>query len=178
MTCAECSSSSFRLSRFRMKDVERLLLLQYPVRCRHCHRRAYAELPLAFVLLQADRVSHARREHEAARRRASYLADDGLSDRISAGILTSWTSSACDAFAVRISVSIWLDEEEEETVQGSRKSPDCRHQKGDGGAAIGEVSPRRSEIPNCAGRQRARSLTASEWSPRSQGLPGATDRKF
>jgi hypothetical protein len=39
-----------------MEDVERLLLLQYPVRCRHCHRRAYAELPLALVLLQADRV--------------------------------------------------------------------------------------------------------------------------
>jgi hypothetical protein len=83
-----------------MKDVERLLLLQYPVRCRHCHRRAYAELPLAVVLLRADRVRHARREHEAARRRASYLADDGLSYRISAGVLTSWISSACDAFAV------------------------------------------------------------------------------
>jgi len=100
MTCAECSSSSFRLSRFRMEDVERLLLLQYPVRCRKCHRRAYAELPLAVALLQADRVRHERSEHEAARRRASYLADGGLSDSISAGALTSWISSACDAVAV------------------------------------------------------------------------------
>ena len=67
MTCSECSSSSFRLSRFRMKDVERLLLLQYPVRCRNCLRRAYAGLPLALVLKQASRVRRERREHEATR---------------------------------------------------------------------------------------------------------------
>jgi hypothetical protein len=83
-----------------MKDVERLLLLQYPVRCRHCNRRAYAELPLALVLLQADRVRRAWREHEAARRGAGYLADDGPSHKMSTGVLTSWMSSACDAFAV------------------------------------------------------------------------------
>ena len=45
------------------------------------------------------------------------------------------------------------DEKKEETVQGSRKSADCRYQKGDAGAAIGEVSPRRSEIPSRAGRR-------------------------
>jgi hypothetical protein len=67
VTCSECSSSSFRLSRFRMKDVERLLLLQYPVRCRNCHHRAYAGLPLALVLKQASRVRRERREHEAMR---------------------------------------------------------------------------------------------------------------
>jgi hypothetical protein len=103
MTCAECSSSSFRLSRFRIEDVERLLLLQYPVRCRRCHRRAYAELPLALVLLHTDRARHEQREHEAARLRASYLGDDELSHRISADVLTSWISSACDAFAVTAS---------------------------------------------------------------------------
>jgi hypothetical protein len=65
VTCPECSSSSFRLSRFRLKDFERLLLLQYPVRCRHCHRRVYAGLPLALVLLQASRVRRERRSHEA-----------------------------------------------------------------------------------------------------------------
>jgi hypothetical protein len=48
-----------------MKDLERLLLLQYPVRCRHCHHRVYAGLPLAMVLLQAGRVRRERRSHEA-----------------------------------------------------------------------------------------------------------------
>jgi hypothetical protein len=65
--CPECSSSSFRLSRFRTKDLERLLLLQYPVRCRHCHRRVYAGLPLALVLLQASRIRRERRGQEIAR---------------------------------------------------------------------------------------------------------------
>ena len=50
-----------------MRDIERLLLLQYPVRCRNCHRRAYAGLPLALVLLQAGRIRRERREHEAIR---------------------------------------------------------------------------------------------------------------
>jgi hypothetical protein len=50
-----------------MKDVERLLLLQYPVRCRNCHHRAYAGLALALVLNQANRVRRERREHEATR---------------------------------------------------------------------------------------------------------------
>ncbi len=67
MTCSECTSSSFRLSRFRTKDVERLLLLQYPVRCRNCHRRAYGGFRLALVLLQASRIRRERREHEALR---------------------------------------------------------------------------------------------------------------
>jgi hypothetical protein len=67
VTCPECSSSSFRLSRFRVKDLERLLLLQYPVRCRQCHRRAYAGLTLALVLLQSSRVRRERRRHEATR---------------------------------------------------------------------------------------------------------------
>jgi hypothetical protein len=67
VTCSECSSSSFRLSRFRLKDLERLLLLQYPVRCRKCHRRVYAGLPLALVLKQASRIRRERREQEAMR---------------------------------------------------------------------------------------------------------------
>ena len=55
MTCAECASSSFRLSRFRWSDLERLALLQYPVRCRNCHRRMFVGLPLALALYQARR---------------------------------------------------------------------------------------------------------------------------
>ncbi|HEY3989681.1 MAG TPA: hypothetical protein VGM02_10315 [Acidobacteriaceae bacterium] len=56
MTCIECSSSSFRLSRFRWTDLERLALLQYPVRCRNCHRRTFAGLTLAIALYQSRRA--------------------------------------------------------------------------------------------------------------------------
>lgn len=56
MTCAECASSNFRLSRFRFRDLERLALLQYPVRCRNCRRRTYVGLPLALALYQARRA--------------------------------------------------------------------------------------------------------------------------
>jgi hypothetical protein len=54
VTCRECSSSRFRLSRVRWKDVERLLLLQYPVRCQRCQRRDYAGL--RWALLRACKV--------------------------------------------------------------------------------------------------------------------------
>jgi hypothetical protein len=50
-----------------MKDAERLLLFQYPVRCRNCHRRTYAGLSLALMLMQASRIRRERREHEATR---------------------------------------------------------------------------------------------------------------
>jgi hypothetical protein len=56
VTCVECASSSFRLSRFRWTDLERLALLQYPVRCRNCRRRSYVGLPLALALYQARRT--------------------------------------------------------------------------------------------------------------------------
>lgn len=61
MICPECSSTNFRLSHFRAKDLERLALLQYPVRCRKCHRRTYVGFPLALMLLQADRVRKERK---------------------------------------------------------------------------------------------------------------------
>ena len=61
MTCNECSASSFRLSRFRWSDLERLALLQYPVRCRTCHRRTFAGLPLALALYQARRAKRLNR---------------------------------------------------------------------------------------------------------------------
>ena len=56
MTCVECSSSSFRLSRLRWSDLERLALLQYPVRCRNCQKRTFVGLPLALALYQARRT--------------------------------------------------------------------------------------------------------------------------
>jgi hypothetical protein len=61
MICQDCSSTEFRLSRFRMSDLERLALLQYPARCRRCGKRAFASLPMALVLLQARRARRAKR---------------------------------------------------------------------------------------------------------------------
>lgn len=40
--CSACGSNAFRLSRFRISDVFRLLMLKYPVRCKDCRKRAYA----------------------------------------------------------------------------------------------------------------------------------------
>jgi hypothetical protein len=58
-------------------------------------------------------------------------------------------------------VSILLDEEKEETIQGSRESNDCRHQEGDAGAKIDGVGPRRSEIPSRVGRRGTASISLS-----------------
>jgi hypothetical protein len=57
VNCRECSSSRLRLSRVRWKDIERLLLLQYPVRCQRCQRRDYADL--RWALLRACEVHRA-----------------------------------------------------------------------------------------------------------------------
>lgn len=65
MICPNCSSSNFRLSRFRWKDLERLALLQYPVRCRNCHERAYGGVLLALYLAQARRARRRKRSIEA-----------------------------------------------------------------------------------------------------------------
>lgn len=64
MICRNCSSSNFRLSRFRIKDLERLALLQYPVRCRNCHERAYGGLLLALYLLQSRRSRQQKKTSE------------------------------------------------------------------------------------------------------------------
>ena len=62
MVCAECASSDFRLSRFRWGDLERLALLQYPVRCRNCRQRTFVGLPLALALYQARRAKRKLKE--------------------------------------------------------------------------------------------------------------------
>jgi hypothetical protein len=54
--CVDCSSSRFRLSRFRWADLEQLALLQYPVRCRNCHRRTFGSLFMALGLYKARRA--------------------------------------------------------------------------------------------------------------------------
>lgn len=40
-----CGSSDFRFSRLRFKDLPRLLLFQYPMRCWVCRDRNYMTLP-------------------------------------------------------------------------------------------------------------------------------------
>jgi hypothetical protein len=54
LKCTECSSSKLRLSRFRLKDVKKLLRFQYPIRCRRCNRRQY--VGLRQILLHAWKV--------------------------------------------------------------------------------------------------------------------------
>jgi len=41
MHCLFCGTTDFRVSHFRLRDLRRLLFLQFPVRCRICQRRAY-----------------------------------------------------------------------------------------------------------------------------------------
>jgi hypothetical protein len=44
MNCGACGSTRFRVSRFRVLDVPRLLILKYPVRCLSCQERTYASV--------------------------------------------------------------------------------------------------------------------------------------
>lgn len=56
-TCTTCYSAIFRLSRVRVKDLPRLLILMYPVRCIECFRRSYVFLPVA-LRLKTTRKTH------------------------------------------------------------------------------------------------------------------------
>ncbi len=60
--CKYCDSTDFRISRFRMKDLARLMILHYPVRCWVCRERIH------MPFLQMLRL---RRDEELRR-------DDGL----------------------------------------------------------------------------------------------------
>jgi hypothetical protein len=42
--CQACGGKRFRLSRLRVSDLVRVLLLQYPVRCVGCRERSFASL--------------------------------------------------------------------------------------------------------------------------------------
>ena len=55
MICPTCYKSAFRLSRFHTTDMPALLTFRYPVRCRTCDHRLYANLFFAFQLWQARR---------------------------------------------------------------------------------------------------------------------------
>jgi hypothetical protein len=42
--CPTCGSPDLRTSHFRRSDIGRLLLLQYPMRCRTCRERSFGFL--------------------------------------------------------------------------------------------------------------------------------------
>ncbi len=48
--CHECGSSTLRQAHFRIADTLRLLIFQYPVRCRTCRRRWHAFIADARLL--------------------------------------------------------------------------------------------------------------------------------
>jgi hypothetical protein len=53
MVCPVChASDNFRLSKFRSTDVNSLLTLRYPVRCRTCSHRIYVGAFTAIHLRQ------------------------------------------------------------------------------------------------------------------------------
>ena len=54
--CSSCGSANLRTSRFQLPDLRRLLLLQYPVRCRSCRDRSYRFLFLLWKLPKAVRA--------------------------------------------------------------------------------------------------------------------------
>jgi ribosomal protein L33 len=53
LACRNCGVRNFRLSRFRKTDLVRVLLLQFPVRCRECRERGYAFILDIFKLKSA-----------------------------------------------------------------------------------------------------------------------------
>ncbi len=75
MNCIYCGSSKIRTSRFRLKDLVRLLLFQFPVRCRACNERDYAGFLLVLNLRQAEKVH--RDEARRSKRRRTKVTDTG-----------------------------------------------------------------------------------------------------
>ncbi len=69
MECKLCGSTKFRISRLRVGDLSALLFLEYPVRCRVCHKRELVNFFSAFRIRRADKRRHAeerRRKYREA----------------------------------------------------------------------------------------------------------------
>ena len=62
MKCDWCGSIDLRASRFRQRDIPRLFLFQYPVRCRACHQRSFHSL------LSVLKIAPASNTHSPANR--------------------------------------------------------------------------------------------------------------
>lgn len=56
MKCRFCNSIALRRSRLRKSDLPRLLLFQYPIRCRGCHMRVHVWMHQAFRLNLAGKA--------------------------------------------------------------------------------------------------------------------------
>jgi hypothetical protein len=61
IVCRRCGSSDFRVSRFRLGDIRRLLVLQLPVRCHACMLRDFVFFPWIFKLRNAARARQRER---------------------------------------------------------------------------------------------------------------------
>lgn len=70
MRCTECNSTTFRLSRFRTSDLLWFLILHYPVRCRKCNERHFANF---FSALRVRKQQKARRIERNRKRQAEAL---------------------------------------------------------------------------------------------------------
>jgi len=55
MICTQCGSQKLRCSRLRPGDLDRLLILHFPVRCRLCGNRDFVAPLAAWAIWRADR---------------------------------------------------------------------------------------------------------------------------
>ena len=60
LRCRTCGMSDLRLSRVRIRDIGRVLALQYPVRCRTCRERSYV------FILSAIRIKAREKQPRSA----------------------------------------------------------------------------------------------------------------
>lgn len=63
MQCPLCSSTRFRVSKFRSMDIPLLFQFRYPIRCRNCYERTTTSLFRAYLLHRADK----RRRRQGSR---------------------------------------------------------------------------------------------------------------
>ena len=64
MRCRFCGSEKLRTSRFRGTDLFRILLFEYPIRCRECNMRGYTTILQA---LHIRKMHHKEHEERAAK---------------------------------------------------------------------------------------------------------------
>jgi hypothetical protein len=58
---SDCDSSNYRISKLRPSDIFRLILLQYPVRCRNCDARKYLGILQAYRIHCSRKFRHRER---------------------------------------------------------------------------------------------------------------------
>ena len=58
--CTECYASDFRLSRLRSDDLNQILTLRWPMRCRYCGHRTYGSIFHAAYLKMKNSRPHTK----------------------------------------------------------------------------------------------------------------------